>query len=78
VSYNSFILATYKGLYKFYPIHKFFTVILFIVSVPVLSEQIQEVEPNVSTDYKFLTRTFFAANFFAVIAKEIVTQARIP
>lgn len=38
----------------------------------------QEVEPSVSTDYKFLTRTFFAANFLAVMAKEMVTQARMP
>ena len=37
------------------------TVILFWVRVPVLSEQIVEVDPRVSTDSRFLTRTFFLA-----------------
>jgi len=55
-----------------------FTVILFIVNVPVLSEQIHEVDPNVSTDSKFLTSTFLPANFLAVIANEIVTHANMP
>ena len=53
-------------------------VILLVVRVPVLSEQMHEVEPSVSTDCKFLTSTFFSASFFAVIAKEMVTHAKIP
>jgi len=36
---------------------KFCTVILFCVSVPVLSEQMQDAEPSVSMTSKFLTRT---------------------
>jgi hypothetical protein len=50
----------------------------FWVRVPVLSEQIQEVDPRVSTDSKFFTRTDFLARFLAVIAKEIVMQPRRP
>lgn len=46
--------------------------------VPVLSEQMQEVDPNVSTASKFLTSTFFSDNFLAVIAREIVMQAKSP
>ena len=58
--------------------HKFSTVILFWVRVPVLSEQIHEVEPKVSTASKFLTKTFLSASFLAVIASEIVIQAKSP
>jgi len=43
-----------------------------------LSEQIQVVDPRVSTDSKFLTKTFFYAIFFAVRAREIVTVAKRP
>jgi hypothetical protein len=70
--------------YLFWPLltspsyHKFYTVILFWVKVPVLSEQMQEVEPRVSTAYKFLTSTCLSASFLAVIAREIVMQASKP
>lgn len=54
------------------------TVILFWVSVPVLSEQMQVVEPSVSTDSRFLTRTIFFARRLAVKASEIDTVAMRP
>jgi hypothetical protein len=57
---------------------RFSTVILFWVKVPVLSEQIHEVEPKVSTASKFLTKTCLSASFLAVIANEIVIQAKSP
>lgn len=37
-----------------------------------------EVDPNVSTAYKFLTSTCLSANFFAVMAREIVMHASNP
>ena len=43
-----------------------------------MSEQIHDVDPNVSTASKFLTKTCFSDNFFAVIANEIVIQAKSP
>lgn len=58
--------------------HRFSTVILFWVRVPVLSEQMQEVEPKVSTAYKFLTSTCFSDSLLAVIAREMVMQASRP
>lgn len=51
---------------------------MFWVKVPVLSEQIQDVEPSVSTDSKFLTRIFFYAILLAVKARETVTVTRSP
>jgi hypothetical protein len=53
-------------------------VILFWVSVPVLSEHMQLVEPKVSTASKFLHNTFFNDNFFAVRVNATVTYARSP
>ena len=54
------------------------TVIMFWVSVPVLSEQIQVVDPKVSIDSRFLTKTFFLAIYLAVRASWIVTAATTP
>lgn len=50
----------------------------FWVKVPVLSEQMQDVEPNVSTDSRFLTRTIFLAMRLAVKARANVTVAGSP
>lgn len=48
---------------------------MFYVSVPVLSEQMQEVDPSVSTPSRFFTKTFSPANFLAVKVKATVTVA---
>lgn len=47
--------------------------IFAIVKVPVLSVHIQDVDPNVSTVYKFLTSTFLEAILTAAAVKQIVT-----
>ena len=53
-------------------------IILFIVSVPVLSEQMQVVEPRVSTACSFLARTFFFDSRLAVRVRAIVTYNSRP
>ena len=51
---------------------------IFYVKVPVLSEQIQLVEPSVSTDSKFLTSTFLVLSFLAATDNVIVIVANKP
>ena len=48
-----------------------------VVNVPVLSEHITDVEPNVSTDSKFLTRHFYQT-FFCCNVNDTVTVANKP
>jgi len=48
-------------------------IILFMVKVPVLSEQMQVVQPNVYTACRFLANTFLFAKRLAVNVNEIVT-----
>jgi len=54
------------------------TVILFWVRVPVLSEQMQLVEPRVSTLSSALTRTFLEAMLLAMMVSETVTHSSKP
>ena len=56
----------------------FSTVILFWVNVPVLSEQITVLLPNVSTAGNFLTIAFFFTIFCTPIASTIVDTAASP
>ena len=53
-------------------------VILFRVSVPVLSEQMAETDPKVSTDGSRLTIAFWAASTRVPIEYMVVTTAGIP
>lgn len=46
--------------------------------MPVLSEQMQLVDPRVSTASRFLQRTFFSASLFAVRVKPTVTSTIRP
>mmetsp|Transcript_10395 Transcript_10395/g.33011 ORF Transcript_10395/g.33011 Transcript_10395/m.33011 type:complete len:284 (-) Transcript_10395:484-1335(-) len=57
---------------------KRFTTISFVVSVPVLSEQMQLVLPSVSTPSRFFTSTDFLAMLLAVRASPTVTVASRP
>ena len=56
----------------------FLKVILFCVSVPVLSEQITSVDPKASTADNFLTIAFSFAIFWTPIASVIVITAESP
>ena len=51
---------------------------MFVVKVPVLSEQITDVHPNVSTDGKDLTMAFFFAMRRVPRAKQVVITAGKP
>ena len=51
---------------------------MFWVSVPVLSLQMHDVEPRVSTPSRFLTMTFLVYILFAVKVKQTVTVANRP
>ena len=51
---------------------------MFVVSVPVLSEQMTEVHPRVSTDGKDLTMAFFLAMRRVPRARQVVMTAGRP
>jgi len=53
-------------------------VILFMVRVPVLSEQMQLVAPRVSTASKNLTKTFFSESLLAVKVNPMVISTMRP
>lgn len=57
---------------------RFAAVILFIVKVPVLSEQMQLVDPSVYTALRLLQSTFLSANLVAEIVKQTVTSTIRP
>jgi len=49
-----------------------------VVNVPVLSEQITLVHPNVSTEFNFLIIAFYLANLRLPKAKQVVITAGRP
>ena len=54
------------------------TTILFLVNVPVLSEQITETEPSVSTVLSDLQRILFLRMMFATMVKLVVSAIGKP
>ena len=56
----------------------FWTVILFVVRVPVLSEQITVVQPRVSTLGSLRTIAFFFAIYLVPSARHVVITAGNP
>lgn len=54
------------------------TDIWLVVSVPVLSEQITEVQPSVSTEGRLRTMAFFLAILLVPSAKQVVMTAGRP
>lgn len=62
----------------FPPYHKWAAIILFIVRVPVLSEQMQVVHPRVYTAWRFLASTFLLDSLLAVRVSAIVTSRMSP
>ena len=72
------VLSNTSFPYVFKPAENFLNSIMFYVRVPVLSEQIHEVDPRVSTDSIFLTSTNLPAILLAVKARDTVTVARSP
>lgn len=60
------------------PYHMWYKDMTFYVRVPVLSVQMHEVDPSVSTASRFFTSTNFSESVFAVIARQIVIHPSIP
>lgn len=58
--------------------HTLLTDIMLVVRVPVLSEQMTEVQPRVSTDGKLLTMAFFLAMRRVPRARQVVMTAGRP
>jgi hypothetical protein len=58
--------------------HTLLTDIILVVRVPVLSEQMTEVQPSVSTDGKLLTMAFFLAMRRVPRARQVVITAGRP
>ena len=64
--------------YSWLTVHRWFTVISFCVSVPVLSVQMTEVEPRVSTELSFFTSAFLLLMRCTAMASESVTVGSSP
>ena len=78
---RAYLVCTHapSQLIKIYNIaHTLLTDIMLVVSVPVLSEQMTEVQPRVSTDGKLLTMAFFLAIRLVPRARQVVMTAGRP